>query len=408
MMPRVVVTGAGVLSPLGNSVDTFWDALSSGATGIRLNSELGVDYGTGWVDFDLSANFSRAQINTLDRVGLLAIAAANQAVLQSGLDMETPFGSEVGVYFGTGMGGADSTEQSYAKYFGAGGERKKLLTVPAAMVHAAASQIALRFGVTGECQTYSTACSSSTVAIGEAYRRIRDGYMQKALAGGAECLLVPGVLDAWKAMHVLCEDPVDALGTGCRPFSADRSGFAIGEGAAIFVLETLASATARGAIPLCEIVGYGVSNDASHITKPNPQGQAMALKNAIANAGLTPEKIQHINAHGTATQAGDIAETQSIKLVFGEHAKKIAISATKSSHGHLMGATGAVEFLATAIALQKQFVPPTAHWTVQDLECDLDYVPSKGRSAPGLQFAMTNSFAFGGNNAVLVLKRWDT
>jgi 3-oxoacyl-(acyl-carrier-protein) synthase len=406
MKSRVVVTGAGVLSPLGNSIDDFWNALIQGKSGIRLHSDPAITFPVGWVDFDVEKHFTRVQLNTIDRVSLLALVAAKQAIELSGVDDVESLGSKAGVYLGVGMGGADSLEQAYAKYFNSGGDRKKVLTIPAAMTHAAASQIGLAHGITGECQTYSTACSSSTVAIGEAYRRIRDGYMQTAITGGAECILVPSILNHWHAMRVLCTESDEKLGTGCRPFSADRTGFAIGEGAAVFVLESLTHAISRGAKPLCEIVGYGVSNDASHITKPNAEGQALAFQNALADADLMPQQIGHINAHGTATQAGDIAETASIKAVFKEHAYKIAISATKSSHGHLMGATGAIEFLATMLALRDQVVPPTAHWCIADPACDLDYIPGQGRSIEGLEFALSNSFAFGGNNAVLVAKRW--
>jgi 3-oxoacyl-(acyl-carrier-protein) synthase len=403
---RVVVTGMGLLSPLGIRVSEFWNNLTDGVTGIRSHPNPKIDFPVGWVDFPLEKYFSRAQINTVDRVSLFSLAAAEQAVNQAMPDLQKPLGHDAGVYWGTGMGGADSLEEAYAKFFCVGGERKKVLTVPAAMVHAPASQVALKYGVTGECQTYSTACSSSSVAIGEAYRKIRCGQIQMAVAGGAECLLVPGVLNSWKAMHVMCKVPDDAQGSGCRPFSADRSGFAIGEGAAAFVLETLESALLRGVQPQCELVGFGVSNDATHITKPAFEGQALAMKRALNDAQLMHTQIGYINAHGTATLAGDLAETQSIKSVFAEHAYSLAISGTKSSHGHLMGATGAVEFLAATLSLKNQIIPPTAHWTSRDHRCDLDYVPGKGRLVNDLSYAMSNSFAFGGNNAVLIAKRW--
>lgn len=404
---RVVVTGLGVVSPLGNTASAFWQSLLAGQSGIRLLPDGEIDFPVGWVNFALQEHFTRAQINTIDRVALLSMTVAAQALEQAGLRAVGRLGDDAGVYWGSGMGGADSLEQAYAKFFAAGGLRKKVLTVPAAMVHASGSQVALKYGVTGECQTYSTACSSASVAIGEAFRRIRSGQMKMAIAGGSECLLVPGVLDSWKAMHVLCKDPEDATGTGCRPFSADRTGFAMGEGAAALVLETVESAKARGITPICEIVGFGVSNDATHITKPNPVGQVLAMTRALKEAQIRPEQIGHINAHGTATQAGDVAETESIKTVFGEHAYSLAISATKSAHGHLMGATGAVEFVAMALALREQAVPPTTHWTTEDPLCDLDYVPHKSREINALTYALSNSFAFGGNNAVLIAKRWN-
>jgi 3-oxoacyl-[acyl-carrier-protein] synthase II len=346
------------------------------------------------------------QLLNIDRVSQLAMLAAKRAVADAGLEHPEDLGENTGVYFGTGMGGAESTELAYAKFFNAGGEKKKLLTIPAAMTHAPASQVALAHGVRGECQTYSTACSSSAVAIGEAYRRIRDGHVTLALTGGAECVLTPGILDSWAAMRVLCSDPADAPGTGCRPFSADRTGFAIGEGAAVLVLENLDHARARRARALAEVVGFGVSNDATHITKPCPVGQALAMRRALDDARVGPADIGYINAHGTATRAGDVAETRAIKTVFDDKAYEIPISATKSAHGHLMGATGAVEFLAMVLALGEQCVPPTTHWTVPDPECDLDYVPGMGREIEGLEYALSNSFAFGGNNAVLIARRW--
>lgn len=409
MRPRVVITGIGLQSPLGGSAQEFFGRLCAGESGIRPHPDPAIGIPVGWVAFDASAHFSKMQLLNLDRVSQLAVVAALDAVRNAGLDTEQALGEMTGVYFGTGHGGAESTEHAYAKFFGVGGEKKKLLTIPAAMVHAAASQVALRLGVQGECQTYSTACSSAAVAIGEAYRRIRDGYIQTAIAGGADCLLTPCILENWSAMRVLCVDPSAAggqTGTGCRPFSSDRTGFAIAEGAAVFVLETLAAAQARGAQPLAEIVGYGVSNDATHLTRPNAAGQALAMRRALNDASLQPTDIGHINAHGTATQAGDTAETQSIKAVFGPHAYRIPVSATKSAHGHLMGASGAVELVATIMALQQQTVPPTTHWATPDPDCDLDYVPQVARSVTGLEYALSNSFAFGGNNAALIVKRW--
>jgi 3-oxoacyl-(acyl-carrier-protein) synthase len=409
MKRRVVITGIGIQSPLGSSANEFFTRLCAGVSGIRQHPDPAIAFPVGWVDFMPSKHFSKMQLLNLDRVSQLAVVAALDAVRHAGLDVDMPFGDQTGVYLGTGAGGAESLEHAYAKFFGAGGEKKKLLTVPAAMLHAPASQIALRLGVRGECQTYSTACSSAAVAIGEAYRRIKDGYMQTAIAGGADCVLMPGVLDSWQAMRVLCdssEGSDGALGKGCKPFSLDRTGFAIGEGAAVFALETLESATVRSAVVLAEIVGYGVSNDASHLTKPNSEGQAVAMRHAISDAGLQPEDIGHINAHGTATAAGDVAETESIKAVFGKHAYNIGISATKSAHGHLMGATGAVELVAMVMALQTQTLPPTSFYGKPDPDCDLDYVPNVARQVKDVDYALSNSFAFGGNNAALIVRRW--
>jgi 3-oxoacyl-(acyl-carrier-protein) synthase len=401
---RVVITGAGALTPLGNSASTFWNALIAGDSGIRTHPAPEISTPVGWVDFNFNAYFSRMQMSTLDRVSQMAMVAGDEAVASAGLG-GIAMGPRGGVLFGTGMGGAESLEAGYARFFGVPTTKRKVLTVLAAMTHSASAQIAIRFKAQGECQNYSTGCSSSAVAIGEAYRRIRDGYLDVALAGGVECLLVPGVIDSWKAMKVMCEPPADAPGTGCRPFSADRNGFALGEGAAVLVLETLERAVGRAAQPLCEIIGYGVSNDATHITNPDAEGQSRAMAMALSDAAVDAFDIDHVNAHGTATRAGDLVETASLKRTLGEHAYRIPVSATKSAHGHLMGATAAVELVAAVCTLQHQVVPPTTHWRKRDPECDLDYVPGRGRAAD-VQHVLFNSFAFGGNNVSIVLRRW--
>jgi 3-oxoacyl-[acyl-carrier-protein] synthase II len=347
------------------------------------------------------------QLLGLDRVSQLAIVAAEQAMQQAQAAEPALDRLQMGVFWGTGGGGCESTEHAYAKFFDAGGKQKKLLTVPAAMIHAAAAQVAMRFGIGGECQTYSTACSSAAVAIGEAFRRVQYGHWPMALAGGAEAPLLPGVMNSWMAMRVLCTDPQDAPGTGCRPFSADRCGFAMAEGAAAFVLEDLEHAQARGATILAEMLGYGVSNDAAHITKPDAQGQARAMQSALKLAKLAPHDIGYINAHGTATHAGDMAEVQSIEQVFGAGANGIPVSATKSAHGHAMGASGALEWAVTIEALRRQVLPPTTHFTHTDAAVSMDFIPHTARLAPALQCAMSNSFAFGGNNAVLIARRWE-
>ncbi len=411
---RVVITGMGVQSPLGDDAEVFFGRLCAGKSGIRVHPNQAIQRGVGWVDFDATKHFNKLELMSLDRVSQLSIVAAAQAVHMAGLDDEAGLQrlrcDDVGVYMGTGAGGIQTLEDSYAQYFsrqwGAEAEAAgslsatKKIVVPAAMIHAPASQVALRFGVTGECQTYSTACSSSSVAIGEAYRRIRFGWQNMAIAGGADCLLSPGVLNSWEALRVLCDNE-----KGCQPFSAGRTGFAMGEGAAIFVMERLDAAIARGATIFAELVGYGVSNDASHITKPSSKGQVMAMQRALADAKLPNHAVGYINAHGTATQAGDAAETASIKAVF-PHCSDMPVSATKSSHGHLMGASGAIELLATIQALRHQLLPPTLNYGTIDPDCDLDCVPNTSRAVSDLNYAMSNSFAFGGNNAVLIAKRW--
>jgi len=407
-MRRVVVTGMGSLSALGVTAPSCFDNLIAGRSGIRQHLTHALPTAVGYVDFDAHAHFSKMQLLGLDRVSQLAIVAAEQAMQQANV-LSTPIDPlQMGVFWGTGGGGCESTEHAYAKFFGAGGEQKKLLTVPAAMIHAAAAQVAMRFGIGGECQTYSTACSSGAVAIGEAFRRVQSGYWPMVLAGGAEAPLMPGVVDSWMALRVLCPDPQGAPGTGCRPFSDDRCGFAIAEGAAAFVLEDLDHAQARGAPILAEMLGYGVSNDATHITKPDPQGQGRAMRAALQSAQLTPQDIGYINAHGTATQAGDSAEIQSIEMVFGPGAGGIPVSATKSAHGHALGAGGALEWAISIESLRRQVVPPTSHFTQADAGIRIDFVPHKARQVSDLQCVMSNSFAFGGNNAVLIAGRWES
>ncbi|RZI40909.1 beta-ketoacyl-[acyl-carrier-protein] synthase family protein [Herbaspirillum sp. HC18] len=396
---RVVVTGIGLVTCVGDTADAFFRNLMEGVSGIRTAPRLPCK--VGGVDFASSRHFSKIQLLSLDRVAQMAIVAADRALEDAGLKPDDTV--RTGVFIGTSMGGAETTEQAYWNYFKAE-QKRRTITVPMVMNNAAASQVAMRHKIRGECQTFSAACSSSAIAIGDAYRRIKDGYLDTILAGGVECMLTPGVINEWQTMQVLAEGngEAGAPSTGCRPFSKDRTGFHIAEGACVMVLEEMQTAIERGAPILAEIKGYGVSNDASHITKPDETGQSMAIKSALYDAGLEPQDIGYINAHGTATQVGDVVETRSIKSVFEDHAYKIPVSSTKSSHGHAIGATGAIEFAASVLALRNQAVPPTAFWQERDPDCDLDYVPGKGRAVDGLKAVMSNSFAFGGNNAVLV------
>ncbi|MBC7438016.1 MAG: beta-ketoacyl-[acyl-carrier-protein] synthase family protein [Bdellovibrionales bacterium] len=402
---RVVVTGMGLLCPLGNTPDSFFDKLIAGGTGIAPHPNPEVAKPVGMVQGEVAGHFTKLQQLDLDRVSQLSLLAARQALGMAGL--VGPLGNDAGMFFGTGAGGIESIEHAYASFFGRGNDDQKLLTILSAMPHAPASQVAMRYGIRGECQTYSSACSSSAVAIGEAFRRVRDGYLDRAVAGGGESMLSPGVLDSWNSMRILCDDPESAPGTGCRPFSGDRCGFSLGEGAAFVVLETLDAARERGVRVVAEIVGYGVSNDASHMSRPQPQGQVLAMQRAMAMMRGKPHKIGYINANGTGTQAGDVTETKAIKMMFGDHAYQMPVSSTKSAHGHLVGAAGAVEFIAALMALTRQVVPPTTHWACRDPECDLDYVPQLGRQVQNLTHVMSNSFAFGGSNASLIAQKLD-
>lgn len=408
-MRKVLVTGLGVISPVGNGRDFFFGNLLAGRSGIRrLSAEFMPRLATkigGEADFDGTDFFPRAKLALLDRFSQFALAAAREALEDAGIAADDPRKDRAGVYIGTGVGGALTTEGGYADLFTQGKDRVPPYTVIRAMNNSAAAHISIDYSLRGPSLTYSTACSSSAVAIGEACRAIRHGYTDLAVAGGSEAMLTLGTIRAWEALRTLAtEDPVDASAS-CRPFSRDRTGLVLGEGAGILVLESEVHARARGAQVYAELAGYGASSDANHLTKPLREGQAAAMRMALADAGLAPEAIGYINAHGTGTLAGDPIETAAIMDVFGPHARRLAVSSTKSMHGHLMGATGAVEFIAAILALQRGELPPTANLRVPDPECDLDYVPNAARTGVALEAVMSNSFAFGGSNAVLVARR---
>ncbi|MEO8203465.1 MAG: beta-ketoacyl-[acyl-carrier-protein] synthase family protein [Betaproteobacteria bacterium] len=407
-MRKVVVTGIGVVSPLGNGREAFFESLAAGRSGIRRLSagiapRLATQIG-GVVDFDPAA-FPKPKLALLDRFSQFALAAAAEALGDAGIGADDPRKANAGVYMGSGFGGALTIEAAYNELFTNGADRLGPYTVVRVMNNAAAAHISIDFGLHGPSLTYSTACSSGAVALGEAARAIRHGYADLAVAGGAESLLTLATIRAWEGLRALAsEDPADASAS-CRPFSRDRTGLVLGEGAGVMVLESEEGARERGAAIYAELAGYGVTSDATHLTKPSLSGQVAAMRMALADAGLEPGAVGYINAHGTATLAGDAIETAAIKEVFGAHARRLAVSSTKSMHGHLMGATGAVEFIAAILALQRGTLPPTANLRVPDPECDLDYVANVARRGAELEAVMSNSFAFGGSNAVLVARR---
>jgi len=395
----------GVLSPIGANVPEFLAGLQSSRSGIRaLRSEFSdrIAYNAfGIVDLPEPTTPPRARLAGLDRFCTFALIAAHEAVAHAGL-LGSACLERANVSVGTGMGGAETLQQGYEELLLRAGARVNPLSVVKGMNNAAAAHIAIDFGCHGHSITYSTACSSSAIAIGEAMRSIRSGHADVAIAGGAEALLTFGTISAWQALRTLAiPDPADPS-TACRPFAADRTGLVLGEGAGFVLLEEEQHARARGATIHARLSGYGTSTDAIHMTKPDPGGQAAAMQSALADAGLQAAQIGYLNAHGTATLAGDIIETQAIKQVFGQHAKTLAISSTKSMHGHLMGATGAVEFIASLLALRHGFAPPTINLHRPDPECDLDYVPNRTRADLHFEHVMSNSFAFGGSNAVLI------
>ena len=412
MTRRVVITGLGVFSPVGKNPAEFFDNLMSGRSGIGhlqadFAEKLSIRIGAQIQGYNPAEHFSRIKLSGIERFSQFALIAAEQAVTDAQLVLAQHEQPRAGVYLGTGMGGASTMEDGYVEIFQRETPRVKPLSVLLAMNNAAASHLSLAYHLQGPNLTYSTACSSSSIAIGEACRQIKDGYADVMLAGGTEAMLTHGAMKAWEALRTLAlEDSADPSAS-CKPFSKDRSGLVLGEGAAVLVLEDAGRAVRRGARIYAEIAGYDCSSDANHITKPDAAGQTRAILNALRDARMQPQDIHYINAHGTATLAGDIEETKAIKQAFGDHACRVPVSSTKSMHGHLMGATGAVEFIAAVLALQHNAIPPTINLHQPDPECDLDYVPNVGRKNVELNAVMSNSFAFGGSNAVLIAKRFE-
>lgn len=410
-MRRVVITGMGVISPIGNNQIDFFNNLMAGNSGIRKISsnflnQLSVKIAAE-VDFEPSAFFQKKQLSFLDRTSQFALAAASQAWKDSGISLSDSEKLRSGVAIGTSMGGACTIEETYAQLYQKNIGRVKPFTVLMAMSNASASHISIEYGLKGPCLSFTVACSSSSVAIGEAYRMIKDGYTDVMVAGGAEALLTYGVMKAWESLGILAVEDKDNPSASCKPFSKDRSGFVLGEGAAIFVMEELNRAIKRNARIYGEMAGYSSTADTYHITKPSLEGQAHTISSSLESASMIPNDIDYINAHGTATELNDIIETKAIKKVFGDKAYSIPVSSTKSMHGHMMGATGAVELLASVLAIKNQSIPPTANLLLNDPECDLDYVPIKGRTGVKVRAVMSNSFAFGGTNAILIVRNYE-
>jgi len=408
---RVVITGLGVVSPIGKTPGDFFSNLMAGHSGIkRLQTDfiekLSIRIGAPVDNFNPGDYFSKMQLTSIERFSQFALVAAEQAIQDAQLALSETEQLRAGICMGSCMGGAGTIEEGYVELFRHDSSRIKPLTVLLNMNNAAASHMSIKHHLQGPNITYATACSSSAIAVGEAYRQIKHGYADTMLAGGSEAMLIYGAMKAWESLHTLAQEDTNDAGASCKPFAKNRSGLVLGEGAAVLVLEDAERAIKRGARIYAELAGYGCSSDASHITKPNATGQARAIRNALHDAGLQPQDIGYINAHGTATLAGDIEETKAIKQVFGAQAASIPVSSTKSMHGHLMGATGAVEFIAAVLALQHSAIPPTINLHEPDPECDLDYVPNQGRTGVKLNAVMSNSFAFGGSNAVLVAKRF--
>ncbi len=399
-MNAVVVTGLGVVSPHGDDAQAMFSALMRGESAVRaIFPELPRPAAAAAAAFDQTRWFNKLQLAGVDRVSQLAVAAADLALRDAGGlgDVER---ERVGVYAGCGMGGAAALDTAYHS---AG--RVPPLTIPAFMPNAPASHVAMRQGVKGPVITYSVACASSAVAIAEAAKAVRNGEVDVAIAGGSEALLVPGVVLAWQAMMTLAGFQPGEAAMACRPFATDRSGFVLGEGAAFLVLESAARAQARQARVYARLSGWGMSCDATHLTKPDVGGQQRALRAALRTAGLQPTDVGYCNAHGTATKIGDAVEAEALRGVWGTVIDGLQVSSTKALHGHLLGAAGALEAVVTVLAVHNRQVPPNAHCSSADTALGLNLVLQPGTAAPGLRAAVSSSFAFGGTNSALLFER---
>lgn len=406
-MRRVVITGLGAISALGPDRASFWNALCAGRSAIGPLEGFPVDHLTVRVaaqmkDYNPASHFDTKRVDLLDPFSQYALIAAGEALRDAGLDAglqrNAALGERTAVLMGAGMAGKITEDEAFERLYAQGQKRFSPYIIPRSMANAAASQITMEFGVMGPGITISTACAASTHAAGLALSILRSGQADVALAGGSEAPFALGPLKSWEAVRVMAPDT-------CRPFCRDRKGMVLGEGAAVVVLETEEHARARGARIYAELAGFGMSSDAGHITQPSESGAARAMDAALRDAALDPAAIGYVNAHGTGTVANDATETRAVRKVFGAHASRLAVSGTKSMHGHALGASGALELVATALALSEGVLPPTANFTEPGEGCDLDYVPNTARRAE-VEAALSNSFAFGGLNAVLCLRRW--
>jgi len=398
---RVAVTGLGIISPLGLDLAQTWKSLSEGRSAIQPIESVdcsGLRFRNGAEvrGFDPTKHFPEGKDAYIDRFAQFSVVAACEAFCDSGVELTPALRERSAVVCGSAVGGQSAIEKGFEDLYVQNRGRVHPLTIPKTMANAGASHISMDLGLSGPVYTISTACSSANHAIGQAFRLVRDGEADLAVTGGSEALFTIGMLKAWEAMRVISPDT-------CRPFSKDRKGMILGEGGAMMIFEPLESARARGAKVYAEICGFGMTSDAHHLTQPTVDGPARAMRGALREAGLAPEAVGYINAHGTGTPGNDPVETRAIREVFGAHANKLAVSSTKSLHGHALGAAGALEAIATILALHHGILPPTSNFTEPDPECDLDYVPNQPRALQ-VQAALSNSFAFGGLNAVVAFR----
>jgi nodulation protein E len=402
MPPRVVITGAGTINPLGHDVAATFDAMRNGRCGIgpldiRDVDRLSIQIGGQVRDYDETTHFNRQQIALYDRFTQFTLLAARQAIAQAGLVFAGDLADQSGVILGTSGGGLNTQDENYRVVYEEGKNRVHPFIVPKLMNNAAVSQVSMEFNLRGPSFTVATACASSNHAMGQAFNMVRSGMAKVMVTGGSESMLCFGGIKAWEGLRVMSRD-------ACRPFSATRNGMVQGEGAGVFVFEDYYHAKARGAHILCEVAGFAMSSDASDIVMPSKQGAARAIAGALKDAKVNPDQIGYINAHGTGTAANDKTECAAVADVFGAHADKLMISSTKSMHGHLIGGTGAVELLACLMALCEGVIAPTIGYEEPDPECVLDVVPNEARDAD-VDVVVSNAFAFGGLNAVIALRK---
>ena len=401
-MNRVVITGLGVCSPLGKNAADFAASLQAGKSAIGPISIIETEglitkIGAQVLDFDPNAYFAENKLPLYDRCTQLALVAAREAIAQSALDFRTGLGARTATIIGSGVGGQGTQDENYQRLYLQGAKRCHPLTIPKLMINAPCCHITMEHGITGPSFVVASACSSANHAIGVAFQMVRAGMVEAAVTGGTEAVFTFGTIRGWEALRVMAPDT-------CRPFSAGRKGMVLGEGAAMMVIENRARALARGAEIIAEIAGFGTTSDASDIVLPALDGAAGAIAACLDDAQLAPDQVDYVNAHGTGTAANDITETKALHKVFGAHAKRLAVSSTKSMHGHTLGAAGAIELAATIAGMRGGFIPPTANYLEPDPQCDLDYVPNAARQRQ-IEVAISNSFAFGGHNAVVAVRR---
>lgn len=412
MEKRVVITGIGAITPIGTGKDAFWQALLAGTNGIDKTSrfdasEYGVQIAGEVKDFNPADYIDKKEAKRMDRYTQFAIAATKLAFEDAKLDLDKEDHERIGTFVGTGIGGIETMHSQYQKFFDKGPSRISPFFIPMMIGNMAAGQVSINFKLHGPSSCVVTACATGTNCIGDAYRVIQRGGADVMVAGGTEASISQAAVAGFCQMKALCADHNDDPSHASRPFDKNRSGFVMGEGSGIVILESLEHAEQRGAHIYAEIVGYGSNSDAYHITSPAPHGvmQAKCMQLALQDAGMEPDDIDYINAHGTSTHMNDAGETEAIKTVFGEQAYKLSVSSIKSMTGHLLGAAGGVECIATALAVAEDIVPPTINYETQDENLDLDYVPNKAKSRT-VRAAISNSFGFGGHNACLAIKKF--